>query len=69
MRHGVSFFACSDDKMFRLIDLRDPCVRSEFFVSSRLPMNQRRGYKNVIDALIQIARQEGVLNLWRVCAS
>ncbi|XP_055329214.1 mitochondrial 2-oxoglutarate/malate carrier protein-like [Paramacrobiotus metropolitanus] len=31
----------------------------------RLPPEQRRGYKNVFDALIRIAREEGVLKLWR----
>jgi len=32
---------------------------------SRLPENQRRGYKNVADALVKIVQQEGVLTLWR----
>jgi len=30
-----------------------------------LPPEKRRNYRNVIDALRQIARQEGVLNLWK----
>ncbi|CAL1680229.1 unnamed protein product [Lasius platythorax] len=31
----------------------------------RLPIDQRRNYKNVFDAFIRIAREEGVLTLWR----
>ncbi|EAW90389.1 solute carrier family 25 (mitochondrial carrier; oxoglutarate carrier), member 11, isoform CRA_a [Homo sapiens] len=33
----------------------------------RLPADQRRGYKNVFNALIRITREEGVLTLWRGC--
>ncbi|RWS06017.1 mitochondrial 2-oxoglutarate/malate carrier protein-like protein [Dinothrombium tinctorium] len=33
----------------------------------RLPVAERRGYKNVFDALIRITREEGVLTLWRGC--
>lgn len=32
----------------------------------RLPEAERRGYKNVFDALIRITKEEGVLTLWRV---
>ena len=31
----------------------------------RLPLAERRNYKNVFDALIRIIREEGVLALWR----
>ncbi|XP_022116036.1 mitochondrial 2-oxoglutarate/malate carrier protein [Pieris rapae] len=31
----------------------------------RLPAEQRRNYKNVVDALLRIIREEGVLKLWR----
>lgn len=31
----------------------------------RLPVEQRRNYKNVFDALLRIVREEGVLKLWR----
>ncbi|MBV94870.1 Mitochondrial 2-oxoglutarate/malate carrier protein, partial [Eschrichtius robustus] len=31
----------------------------------RLPADQRRGYKNVFNALIRIVREEGVPTLWR----
>lgn len=31
---------------------------------SKLPVNQRRNYKNVVDALGRIASEEGVLKLW-----
>lgn len=31
----------------------------------RLPLAQRRNYKSVIDAITQMARQEGVTSLWR----
>lgn len=34
--------------------------------SLRLPPSQQRGYKHVFDALGRIAREEGVLTLWRV---
>ncbi|CAN0416585.1 mitochondrial 2-oxoglutarate/malate carrier protein [Lampetra fluviatilis] len=33
----------------------------------RLPLDQRRGYRNVLDALFRIVREEGVLTLWRGC--
>jgi len=33
----------------------------------RLPLDQRRGYKNVVDALVRITREEGVVTLWRGC--
>jgi solute carrier family 25 oxoglutarate transporter 11 len=33
----------------------------------RLPPAERRGYKNVFDALYRITTEEGVLTLWRGC--
>lgn len=33
----------------------------------RLPPEQRRGYRNVFDALLRICREEGVLAMWRGC--
>uniref|UniRef100_A0A8I3XEX4 Mitochondrial 2-oxoglutarate/malate carrier protein n=1 Tax=Callithrix jacchus TaxID=9483 RepID=A0A8I3XEX4_CALJA len=33
----------------------------------RLPADQRRGYKNVFNALIRITQEEGVPTLWRGC--
>jgi solute carrier family 25 oxoglutarate transporter 11 len=33
----------------------------------RFPAEQRRGYKNVFDALYRITREEGVITLWRGC--
>jgi len=33
----------------------------------RLPVEQRRGYKNVGNALVRIVREEGVTTLWRGC--
>nr|CAD2198712.1 unnamed protein product [Meloidogyne enterolobii] len=33
----------------------------------RLPINERRNYKNVLDALIRVAREEGIVTLWRGC--
>ena len=33
----------------------------------RLPVEQRRGYTNVFNALARITREEGVLTLWRGC--
>lgn len=33
----------------------------------RLPVEQRRNYKSVIDALMRITQEEGVLTLWRGC--
>lgn len=32
---------------------------------SKRPLAERRNYRNVIDALVRISREEGVLNLWR----
>ena len=32
----------------------------------RLPVDQRRNYKHVFDALYRITKEEGVLALWRV---
>jgi solute carrier family 25 oxoglutarate transporter 11 len=34
----------------------------------RLPPEQRRGYKNVFDALFRVSREEGALAMWRGCA-
>lgn len=31
----------------------------------RLPAEERRNYKSVVDALTRITKQEGVINLWR----
>ncbi len=31
-----------------------------------MPVEERRGYKNVFDAMIRVVREEGVLTLWRV---
>lgn len=31
----------------------------------RLPAAERRNYKSVIDALVRITREEGLLTLWR----
>ncbi|MFH4984583.1 hypothetical protein AB6A40_011292 [Gnathostoma spinigerum] len=33
----------------------------------RLPLDQQRKYKHVVDALVRIVREEGVLTLWRGC--
>ncbi|XP_062368222.1 mitochondrial 2-oxoglutarate/malate carrier protein isoform X2 [Cinclus cinclus] len=33
----------------------------------RLPPGERRGYRNVFDALVRMAKEEGVLTLWRGC--
>jgi solute carrier family 25 oxoglutarate transporter 11 len=33
----------------------------------RLPVDQRRGYRNVFDALFRIMREEGLFTLWRGC--
>jgi solute carrier family 25 (mitochondrial oxoglutarate transporter), member 11 len=32
---------------------------------NNLPVNERRNYKNVVDALVRTVREEGVLTLWR----
>ncbi|KAF6299699.1 solute carrier family 25 member 11 [Rhinolophus ferrumequinum] len=37
------------------------------YLPTRLPADQRRGYKNVFNALIRIAQEEGVPTLWRGC--
>lgn len=36
-----------------------------FQADGSLPVEQRRNYKNVIDALVRIIKEEGVLTLWR----
>lgn len=33
----------------------------------RLPINERRNYSNVFNAILRITREEGVLTLWRGC--
>ncbi|XP_068130067.1 mitochondrial 2-oxoglutarate/malate carrier protein [Hyperolius riggenbachi] len=33
----------------------------------RLPVDQRRGYSNVFNALVRMSREEGVTTLWRGC--
>ena len=35
---------------------------------STLPVEQRRNYKNVVDAFSRIVREEGFLSLWKGCA-
>eukprot|EP01084_Bolivina_argentea_P000631 1173_1 len=35
---------------------------------SKLPANERRNYKSIVDCVARIAREEGVLNLWRGAA-
>lgn len=32
-----------------------------------MPVAERRGYKNVADALIRVTREEGITTLWRGC--
>jgi len=34
---------------------------------NRLPLDERRNYKNVVNALVRIVREEGVVTLWRGC--
>jgi solute carrier family 25 oxoglutarate transporter 11 len=34
----------------------------------RLPVEQRRNYKNVFDALLRIYREEGLLTMWKGCS-
>lgn len=31
----------------------------------RLPIGDRRNYKNVFDAMLRMVREEGILTLWR----
>lgn len=31
----------------------------------RLPVAERRNYKNVVEALLRITKEEGILTLWR----
>lgn len=33
----------------------------------RLPVEQRRNYKHVVDALFRIVREEGITTLWSMC--
>jgi len=32
---------------------------------SKLPPTERRNYKNVVDCVVRIAKEEGIVNLWR----
>ncbi|UYV68564.1 SLC25A11 [Cordylochernes scorpioides] len=55
-------------------DLTDPddsrwkdTVASNLSLCLRLPPAERRGYKNVFNALFRITKEEGVLTLWRGC--
>lgn len=41
-------------------------VVMEFLCVCSLPVEQRRGYSNVFNALARITREEGVTTLWRV---
>lgn len=34
-------------------------------IDKTLPMNERRNYKHVFDALARVPKEEGVLNLWK----
>jgi len=34
---------------------------------STLPINERRGYKNVVDALVRMAREEGSKGFFQWC--
>lgn len=48
-----------------------PPPKAAFFTPNsapvcRLPPAERRGYRNVFDALLRMAREEGVATLWRV---
>ena len=40
-----------------------------FFLCNSRPAAERRGYTSVFNALARIAKEEGVLTLWRVCAT
>lgn len=53
-------FLCSCGAEWCILSLASP------HLPTRLPPDQRRGYKNVFNALIRIAREEGVPTLWRV---
>ena len=39
---------------------------NSFCYLSRLPVEQRRNYSNVFNALYRMSKEEGVLTLWRV---
>lgn len=53
-------FLCICGPLWAILILTSSCL------PIRLPADQRRGYKNVFNALIRITREEGVLTLWRV---
>lgn len=53
-------FLCSCGTGWSVLSLASP------YLPTRLPADQRRGYKNVFNALIRIAQEEGVPTLWRV---
>lgn len=45
-----------------------PCANgwTQSHLAYRLPAEQRRGYSSAFNAMFRIAREEGVLTLWRV---
>lgn len=64
LEHSIHVFwppaLCSCGGGWSVLSLASSCL------PTRLPADQRRGYKNVFNALIRIAREEGVPTLWRV---
>lgn len=38
-----------------------------FQADTLLPLNQRRRYKNFVDAFFRLIKEEGILSLWRGC--
>lgn len=45
------------------------CLVHYYDTLYRLPAGEKRGYKNALDAIYRISREEGIRTLWRVCES
>ena len=43
------------------------CLVHYYDTLYRLPVGERRGYKNALEAIYRISREEGIRTLWRVC--
>jgi len=62
---GKALLGCSAGGIGAVVGTPAEVALIRMTSDGRLPPEQRRGYKNVIDALLRISREEGVLTMWR----